>query len=267
MNTLPLGSIELVSSHLYRGEALVRCSTTEIRFTTIFRVAVLHISKIQGEKCTPVKSMPPSTGCPSDDEHSGDEDRQPFPRTMCAAHSTSGEDESDIDRDDDSDHKPDEVVFIRQDQAVWTLEELEVLSPYKDEWVEASRDEQGTIVEKVLRQLLSLRKQDPGPLRKKIKAWLRRKVKKRRTYGPGKAPPLHTIVAWYKDAELTKVLKEKHGVVPGDKGRFIGLWKTELTALVNDLKNDPARKKELKKMEDKQTRWMEKGPPPDRQKW
>ena len=208
--------------------------------------------------------MPPPAGCPSKDVYSNDDDEEP--RKMCAPYATTSEDESDCDGDD-SDEEPAGVVLVTQDQAVWTHDKLEVLSPYKDEWVEATREEQGTIVENAIKQLLALRKQDPGPLRKKVKAWLQRKMKKRRTYGPGKAPLLHTIIAWYKDAELTKLLKEKHDVVPGDKGRFIGLWKTELTAMVNELKNDPSKKKELKRMEDKRTRWTEKGPPPDRRKW
>jgi hypothetical protein len=133
--------------------------------------------------------------------------------------------------------------------------------------VESSVTEQGAIVEQAVKELLALRKQDPGPLRKKVRTWLRRKVKKRKIFGPGKAPSLHTVVSWYKDFELTKRVKEKHGVIPGDKMRFIGLWKTELTVMVNDLKNDPSRRKELKKMEDRRTRWTEKGPPPDKRKW
>jgi len=145
-----------------------------------------------------------------------------------------------------------------------SLEELEILCPFKDEWVESSLTEQGDIAEQAVKELLALCKQDPGPLQKKIKTWLRRKVKKRKTFGPGKAPSLHTVVSWYKDFELTKRVKEKHGVIPGDKMWFIGLWKTELTAMVNDLKTNPANKKELKKMEDRRTRWTEKGPPPNK---
>ena len=48
------------------------------------------------------------------------------------------EDQSDIEENDDTNEEADEVVLVPQDQAVWTFEELQVLSPYKDEWVEAS---------------------------------------------------------------------------------------------------------------------------------
>jgi len=41
----------------------------------------------------------------------------------------------------------------------------------------------------------------------------------------------------------------------------------ELTAMINDLKTNPANKKELKKMEDRRTWWTKKGPPPNKQKW
>lgn len=212
--------------------------------------------------------MPRSTIHASDlESHTSDDDtpkRSPHQDSHCA-HSL--EDESGSDGDDDSDEEPDEVVFVHQDQALWSIEELQILSPFKDEWVESSFSEQGPIVEHAVKDLLALRKQDPRQLRRKVRTWLKRKVKKRKGFGPGKAPPLHTVVAWYKDVELTTRVKEKHGVVPGDKSRFIGLWKTELTLMVNDLKNDPTNKKELKKMEDKRTRWMEKGPPPDKRKW
>lgn len=197
----------------------------------------------------------------SDDDDPTKSPRQGFP----CPHSV--EDDSGAEGDDDSEEEGDEVVVVTQDQAIWSLDELEILSPFKDEWVESSSAEQGAIVEHAVKDLLALRKQDPGPLRKKVRTWLRRKVKKRKAFGPGKAPPLHTVVAWYKDVELTTRVKEKHGVVPGDKSRFIGLWKTELTAMVNDLKDNPTNKKELKKMEDKRTRWTQKGPPPDRRKW
>jgi len=59
--------------------------------------------------------------------------------------------------------------------------------------------------------------------------------------------------------------KEEAWSYSGDKSHFIGLWKTELMAMINNLKNNPMNRK--KKMEDKRTQWMEKGPPPDRQKW
>ena len=157
--------------------------------------------------------------------------------------------------------------MITQDQAMWMINELEILSTFKDEWVEAGFDQQHHIVENAVKELMALRKQDPGPLRKKVQTWLRRKVKKQRAFGPGKAPTLHNVVAWYNDAELNKRVKEKHGVVPGDKARFIGLWKKELTAMVNDLKTDPANKKELKKIENQRTKWTEKGPPPEKRKW
>jgi len=58
-----------------------------------------------------------------------------------------------------------------------------------------------------------------------------------------------------------KHVKEKHGVISGDKMWFIGLWKMELMAMVNNLKTNPANKKELKKMEDRRTQWTKKGPP------
>jgi hypothetical protein len=150
---------------------------------------------------------------------------------------------------------------------MWTIDELEILSRFKDEWMEAGFDHQHHIVENAVKELMALRKQDPGPLRKKVRTWLRRKVKKWKAFGPGKAPTLHNVVAWYNDAELNKRVKEKHGVVPGDKARFIGLWKKELTAMVNDLKTDPANKKELKKIENQRTKWTEKGPPPEKRKW
>lgn len=193
----------------------------------------------------------------SDAEAENSNDYQPEP---------TGE-ESEADGDDDSEEEHRDVVFVTQDQAVWTIEELQVLCPFKDEWAESSITERGSIVERAIKALLALRKQDPAPLRKKVRTWLRRKVKKRSTYGPGKAPSLHTVVAWYNDVELMKRVKDKHGVVPGDKSRFIGLWKTELTAMVNELRNDPANRKELKKMEDRKTRWTEKGPSADRRKW
>ena len=190
-----------------------------------------------------------------------------LPRQHSPHNALSNDDESGFEGDDDSDEESDEVVFVTQDQAMWTMEELEVLCPFKDEWVESSLDKHGHIVEKAVKELLIIRKQDPGPLRKKVRMWLRRKVKKRKAFGPGKAPTLHTVVAWYKDFQLTSLVKEKHGVIPGDKSRFIGLWKTELTAMVNDLRNNPSKQSELKKMEDKRTRWTEKGPPPDKRKW
>ena len=71
-------------------------------------------------------------------------------------------------------------------------------------------------------------------------------------------------MSWYKDLELMKCVKEKHGVIPRDKMQFIGLWKTELTVMVNDLKTNPANKKELKKMEDRRTQWTKKRPPSDK---
>ena len=106
------------------------------------------------------------------------------------------------------------------------------MCPFKDEWVESSLTEQGDIAERAVKELLALRKQDPGPLQKKVKTWLRRKVKKQKTFGPGKAPSLHTVVSWYKDFELTKCVKEKHRVIPRDKMWLIGLWKMELMAMV-----------------------------------
>jgi hypothetical protein len=203
--------------------------------------------------------MATSTLHPSDSESYGSDDDEQTKSPIKEESGTEGDDESEDQQED--------IVFVTQDQAVWSLEELEMLSPHKDEWVESSVTEQGAIVERAVKELLALRKQDPGPLRKKVRTWLRRKVKKRKIFGPGKAPSLHTVVSWYKDFELTKRVKEKHGVIPGDKMRFIGLWKTELTVMVNDLKNDPSRRKELKKMEDRRTRWTEKGPPPDKRKW
>jgi hypothetical protein len=105
------------------------------------------------------------------------------------------EDDSGDEGDDNSDDEHDKVIFVAQDQAVWSIEELQVLSPFKEEWVEASTTQQGAIVEQAVKGLLTLRKQDPRPLRKKVRTWLRRKVKKRKAFGPGKAPPLHMVVA------------------------------------------------------------------------
>jgi len=175
--------------------------------------------------------------------------------------------ESGAEADNDSEEEREEVIFITQDRAVWSLEEPEILCPFKDEWMEYSLTEQGDIAEQAVKELLALHKQDPGPLWKKVKTWLRRKVKKWKTFGPGKAPSLHTVVSWYKDFELPKYVKEKHRVIPRDKMWFIGLWKMELRAMVNDLKTNPANKKELKKMEDRSTQWTEKGPPPNKRKW
>jgi hypothetical protein len=203
----------------------------------------------------------------SDDDASVDGNERPCPPRDCPPYSTSSDDESGVEGDDETENEHAEVVLIPQDQAVWTPEELHVLSPYKDQWLQSGRDQQGAIVEAAVTELRSLRKQDPGPLRQKVRTWLRRKVKRRRMYGPGKPPALHSVVAWYRDVELHNLLKEKHGVVPGDKARFIGLWKKELTALVNDLKNNPMKKMELKRMEDKQQQWMAQGPPPSRRKW
>ena len=59
-----------------------------------------------------------------------------------------------------------------------------------------------------------------------------------------------------------KCVKEKHGVVPGDKSRFIGLWKTELTAMVNDLKNNLMNKKELQKWRISKLDGQKRGPHP-----
>jgi hypothetical protein len=212
--------------------------------------------------------MAKSTTLTSDAEsnYSSDDETPTLSTKPHAMNPLPNEDESGFSGDEDSDEEPDEVVFVPQDEAVWTIDELEVLCPFKDEWLESSLDQRAAIIEKVVKEILAIQKQDPGPLRKKVRTWLTRKVKKRKTFGPGKAPPMHTVVAWYKDVELTKRVKEKHGVIPGDKGRFIGLWKTELTAMVNDLNCNPSKKKELKDMEAKRTRWTVKGPPRDKRK-
>lgn len=207
--------------------------------------------------------MPASTACTT---YATTDTHRPMP-SQCTPDSPSSEDESGYEGDGPSDDEAAGVELITQDQAMWTIEQLEVLSTFKDEWVESGFDQQCRIVENAVKELLALGKQDPGPLRKKVRTWLRRKVKKRKAFGPGKAPTLHNVVAWYNDAELNKRVKEKHGVIPGDKARFIGLWKKELTAMVNDLKTNPANKRELKKIENQRTKWTEKGPPPDKRKW
>ena len=114
--------------------------------------------------------MPRSTVHASDSKfHSSDNDN--WPKSPI-------EEESGAEADDDSEEEQEEVVFITQDRAVWSLEELEILCLFKDEWVESSLTEQEDITEQAVKELLTLRKQDPGPLQKKVKTWLRKKVKK-----------------------------------------------------------------------------------------
>ena len=228
----------------------------------IFRVAILG-TFVEPVTFRSTRTMPVSTACTT---HATMDNHRPT-STHCTPDSTSTEDESGYEGDDCSDDNAVGVHLITQDQAMWTIDELEILSMFKDEWIESSFDQQRHIVDNAVKELVALRKQDPGPLRKKVRTWLTRKVKKRKAFGPGKAPTLHNVVAWYNDAELNKRVKEKHGVVPGDKARFIGLWKKELTAMVNDLKTNPANKKELKKIENQRTKWTEKGPPPEKRKW
>src|SRR6266404_2670863 len=106
--------------------------------------------------------MPQSTIHASDlESHNSDDDtatRSPHQGSHC---SHSFQDRSGSDGDDESDEERDEVVFIPQDQGLWSIEELEILSPFKDEWVESTLSEQGAIIEHVVKDILALRKQDP----------------------------------------------------------------------------------------------------------
>jgi len=100
--------------------------------------------------------MSRSTVHASDSEsHSSDDDD--WPKSPI-------EEESGAEADNNSEEEWEEVIFVTQDRAVWSLEELEILCPFKDEWVESSLTEQGDIAEWAVKELLALRKQDPGPL-------------------------------------------------------------------------------------------------------
>ena len=55
-----------------------------------------------------------------------------------SSYSDPTEDQSGIDGDDNSEEEHHEVVFIGQDQVLWTIKELEVLCPFKDEWAEST---------------------------------------------------------------------------------------------------------------------------------
>src|ERR1700759_5042255 len=128
-----------------------------------------------------------------------------------------------------------------EDRPVWTSEELNIVAELKDRWFRGTSEEQKEVVEEAVKAIIAIRPRDVTTLRKKVHKWLKRRARKRYSYGPGNRPSLQTVLAYYKEAEVTTAMKRKYGVSPGGKrGPFLGHWKRELGRLQKELKTDPA---------------------------
>lgn len=193
----------------------------------------------------------------SSSEENGDDDDSD-------TESSSSGDEGD---NEDNDPSGNNTIQVSQVNPVWTGEELVVVSSLKDRWFLGTSEEQQEVLEEGVKALMELEPQDPVRLKKKLGRWLRRRAGKRRSYGPGTRPSFQTVLAYYKEAEVTENVWVKHGVRPGGKNSpFLGLWKKELSLLQKTLKTDPDKKHEYDRLEAARQDWTTKGPPRERQK-
>jgi hypothetical protein len=159
------------------------------------------------------------------------------------------------------------IIRIPQGNPVWTGQELNIVAELKDRWFHGTSDEQTMVVEEAVNALNNIEPRDVVNLRKKVQKWLKKRAGKRLSYGPGHRPSLQTVLAYYKEAEVTETVRKTHGVVPGGKrSPFLGLWKRELGRLQKALKTEPSRKEEYEKLEAAREGWTRKGPPRERQK-
>ena len=159
------------------------------------------------------------------------------------------------------------ILRLVQGEPVWTGEELNIVAELKDRWFRGTSEEQKEVVEEAVKAIIAIRPRDVTTLRKKVHKWLKRQAGKRYSYGPGNRPSLQTVLAYYKEAEVTAAVKRKYGVSPGGKrGPFLGHWKRELGRLQKELKTDPALQEEYKQLEAARVEWTRKGPPRERRK-
>ena len=213
---------------------------------------------------------------PSQGSFRSDDDDMPVVQNNS---SSSGEDgESDDDdtessnsgnEGDSEDNEPpgDNAIQLPQSNPVWTGEELMVVASLKDRWFLGTSEEQQEVLEEGVKALMELEPRDPVKLKKKLARWLKRRARKRQSYGPGTRPSFQTVLAYYKEAEVTENVWIKHGVRPGGKNSpFLGLWKKELSLLQRSLKTDPDQKHEHHHMEAARQDWTTRGPPRERRK-
>ena len=159
------------------------------------------------------------------------------------------------------------VLEVKADPPVWSVQQLVILGPLKDKWYEGTAEEQKDLLKTAVEELTRLDPQDKKALTRKAKRWLKRKTGKRKQYGPASRPSLQTVVGYYMETEVTNKVYEDFGIRPGDKAkRFVGLYKTTLSKVLRDIRNNPMRKDDKKRMEEARTKWMEIGPPPARKR-
>jgi hypothetical protein len=157
------------------------------------------------------------------------------------------------------------IIRIVPGEPVWTGQELHILGELKDRWFRGKAEEQKAVVEEAVNALNNIQPRDTVTMRRKVQKWLKRRAGKRNNYGPGNRPSLQTVLAYYKEAEVTATVLRKYGIVPtGKKGPFLGLWKKELGLLQRALKTDPAMKEEYERLEATRGEWTTKGPPRER---
>lgn len=149
----------------------------------------------------------------------------------------------------------------------WNAEELTVVDGLKDQWFLGNAAEKKEILEGAVAEVLRLGSQNPETLKGKIRRWLNKKCAGRNKYGPGQPPSLRSIIYYYKQREMEKVVKEKYGVGPGDKeGQFVGHLSKEMANYQRKLKEDPSMAKELEKCQKQRQEWARVGVPGKRKK-
>lgn len=151
--------------------------------------------------------------------------------------------------------------------SIWNEEELVVVDGMKDKWFLGNAIERKGILQETVAELLQMGGHNPEQLKKRIRRWLNKKCSIRNKFGPGQLPSLRTVLYWYKQREMEKMVKENYGVSPGDKGgRFVGHLATEMSKYQRKLKEDSSMEKELEKFQKRRQEWARVGVPAKRRK-
>jgi len=167
------------------------------------------------------------------------------------------------DTDSSTDDEREEVEIVAPLLQMWSLAQIQVLAPKKDAYFHANPKEQKVIVNALVEELNKLEPQDKNKLKIKVTKWMQKRVGKRTQYGITKKPTLADIYAYYHEAKITQLVIKNHGVMPGDKGKFVGLWRHEICLHVADIRKD---RKELAKYKAHQEDWMMNGVPRQKQR-
>ena len=200
-----------------------------------------------------------STPAADDYKYRMDEEEDLFEGSMEEGEGTDGDVE-------DEDGGKVAAVKVSCPALVWSVKELQVLCPLKDKWLVAAKEDQKEILDSAIDKLTPLQSEPPNPvtLRRALKKWFQRRIAKRKAFSPSNPPPPSAVVGWYYEAEIRASVEEKYGVKnKHEDTKFLGYWRSELSALCKDINDNPDRSSEKAQIEVWTQEWTKKGPPPE----